>query len=389
MGLAVNNLSSTQIKQVVPASIVAATLSFSSPCFALDDALLAERLEALEQRVKLLEDELTLTHNIIRALTDITPGEVFSPPEADALLYSTRGISDTADVAAALSSAAQPQDRADTSNGFGQEMFVNRDTVPTLGTGRLEFAHEVTYGRNEHIITSERSVGIATTLRYGVSSRLELSARVPGFYARRSTLTSPTSAIDNHNFGVGDIELTASVLAFSPQRGHPGLTLSFGAIVPTGADPYFIPTGYTAGELPMDPTVGFNSHGHWGGKLNAQFFASSDPMVFFWGGGIEYLFDRTVQEYQISRGIRYSANAGISVAFSERTTIANSLQFSYEGSMRVNGTEVIGSSSENFVNRLALVQRVGESSFLEPTLTFGLTDTAQDVLVGLGYRVHW
>jgi hypothetical protein len=374
-------------KGAISVGVFLAGMAFPQVTAAETDGLTA-RVVTLEQRVEILEQQLALIREEMRAMLGAS---------RSAEMYASARLS-TADVtqgAVQPSNIATPDQRVsgvdaagDTSNGLGQEMFISRESVPVLRDGSFDLSYEISYGRNSNFITSERSVGMSTALRYGVTNRLEVGARLSGYYSHRETSTIPGAGFVTNNFGIGDSQLSASYLVMQQKRGRPGMSVSAAAIIP-GSDPYFFPPGYVRGVAPLNNAVGYQSHGHWGARLNGQFFANADPLVFFWGGGVEYLFDKQKQGYTISRGLRVAASVGVSLALSERTTVANSLQFSYEGKMKVNGTPVFGSDNEHFLTRFTLVQRIGDSTYLEPGFSFGLTDDAQDLLVTLGVRKQW
>ncbi len=57
----------------------------------------------------------------------------------------------------------------------------------------------------------------------------------------------------------------------------------------------------------------------------------------------------------------------------------------FQGSSRVNGSQVPSSSSEPFGLSLSLIRRISPTARLQPVLAFGLNDDAADVFVGLIY----
>ena len=96
------------------------------------------------------------------------------------------------------------------------------------------------------------------SLRYGLSDRFEIGARVPFIYRSDKLVTAPIAGstgddeartIDNsvHGSGIGDIELTARYQLNNGGRNVPFLIANLQATVPTGRDPARSPPAPVSG----------------------------------------------------------------------------------------------------------------------------------------------
>ncbi len=287
--------------------------------------------------------------------------------------------------------AVQPEeDGTDkTFNQLGQEAFIVRDQVPTLKSKKIEVSTQLVYNRNSGNLQSDRGITSINAIRYGVTDRFELGLVVPLYYTSRFTRVGVATSAGYEVKSVGDISITGSYLLVNQKLNTPGITFSAGVILPTGATPYRFGDEYAAGRNPIDIFSSYQSLGTWGAKADVQFFKTVDPVILFWGAGIEYLFSKKIGGYSVERGLQYKANAGISMALSEKSTVASSVNFSYSPDFRVDGTKVNESSSETFTISTRLIQRIGDSTYIEPSVAFGLTNNASDVTVGLGMRKRW
>ncbi len=360
---------------VAVATMVFAVLS--APAFA--DGAADERVRKLEARVAQLE--ALVEKQLAAASTNNSSRKIRRSGSPAGAPLNNR--------AAANATEPSPDNKDRSFNDLGQEAFIARDKVPTLKQRKIEISSEISYTNTAGTLQTERGVQMTNAIRYGVTDKLEASLIVPGYITQRNTRVGPSATASNVVTSLGDIILSSSYLLANQKPKWPGVTFSAGVIFPTGRSPYSFGATYVAGRNPIDVLKGIQSSAHWGVKADVQFFKTVDPVILFWGGGLEYLFTKHQDGHSISRGFRFSANAGMSMALSEKSTIASTLNFSYSPNFKVDGTTVSSSSTESINIRTTLIQRIGKSFYLEPSLTVGLSDNAADVVVGLGVRKRW
>jgi hypothetical protein len=280
-------------------------------------------------------------------------------------------------------------------NDAPQELFVLRENNVTLKPTAWEAYTDVSYVSRIGLLQTDHAVLGSTSLRYGVLDWLELSATVPYGYASRTSQTGPGTAA-KYSFGaLGDSTIQANARLLQQSQNWPGVVLSLGVIIPTGPNPYTFanyaldsPHGI-ATPNPTNVLRDYFSVGAWGVHSNLQFFKTMDPVILFFGGGVDYLFDQTVDGYYPQQGMRYNYNAGFSFALSDKTTLGFSINGTYENNLLVNGRTVPASSLEPSLARLSIIQRMNKNLFLEPSVAFGLNSYSPNTQFDLGLRARF
>jgi Putative MetA-pathway of phenol degradation len=172
-------------------------------------------------------------------------------------------------------------------------------------------------------------------LRYGVTDRFEVSARLP--LVRRSD-TSVLVPVQNNTgnaaprelsnasakgFGMGDLEIAARYQLLTGRRGLPFLVGNLQVIVPTGTSPFAVPRDDRGVATKSATGAGF-----WGVSPSVTAIVQSDPAVLFGTIGYTRNFGRTVNTEIESVRIEYvkpgdslSFSAGIGLALNERTSL--------------------------------------------------------------------
>lgn len=178
----------------------------------------------------------------------------------------------------------------------------------------------------------------SASLRYGLTDRLEIGARVPWILRSDKLVTAPipgstnndpARTIDNSVRGtaLGDIEITARYQLNDGGRNTPFLIANLQATLPTGRDPFSV----RRDELGVAQQVSTGA-GFLGITPSLTAILPTEPAVLF--GTVGYTFNMSkkvetrippVQIDRIRPGDQISASAGIGLALNERT----SLNFGY------------------------------------------------------------
>ena len=171
-------------------------------------------------------------------------------------------------------------------------------------------------------------------LRYGLTDRLELGARLPLVHRSDtsivapiagSTPNDPAATIDSSTMGsgVGDLELTARYQLIDGNQSRPYVIANLQGVFPTGSDPFAIPRDSLGRAQRASTGAGF-----YGISPSLTAILPSDPVVLF--GTIGYTFnlgksvDTLIPPVRISYvdpGDAISASAGIGISFNQRTTL--------------------------------------------------------------------
>lgn len=171
-------------------------------------------------------------------------------------------------------------------------------------------------------------------LRYGLTDRLEIGARLPFVYRSDTSIVAPiagstnddgAATIDNSvkGSGVGDLEVTARYQLLDGGNGRPYLIANLQGVFPTGTDPFSLPRDSLGRPLRAATGAGF-----YGISPSLTAIMPSDPVVLF--GTLGYTFNLAedvntiippVTISYVDPGDALSASAGIGISFNQRTTL--------------------------------------------------------------------
>ncbi len=171
-------------------------------------------------------------------------------------------------------------------------------------------------------------------LRYGLTDRLEIGARLPLIYRSDASIVAPVAGSTNNDeaatidnsvkgSGIGDLEITARYQLVDGQPGVPFIIANLQGVFPTGSDPFAVPRDELGRSLEAATGAGF-----YGISPSLTAILPSDPVVLF--GTLGYTFnlgkdvDTVIPPVRISYvdpGDALSASAGIGISFNQRTTL--------------------------------------------------------------------
>lgn len=267
-----------------------------------------------------------------------------------------------------------------------------RDNAVTLRPRRLEASTEVSYARGDGFLQTDRAVTSTTSLRVGVLDWLELNATVPAYTSWRTRGVGPFRSQTRAANGLGDVLVQGNARLHEQTASLPGVVLSAGVLLPTGAAPYnfdrFQPDPNARGYNP-NPTnlnAAYFSRGAWGVVTNLQVYKTIDPIIVFFGIGTRHLFPQNVDGRTVQAGTTFTYNVGFSLALSEKSTLGFQIAGAYQGKLNVDGRSVPQSDIEPVTARVSVIQRVFENTWIEPSLTAGLTNNSPRFGLGVGLR---
>ena len=171
-------------------------------------------------------------------------------------------------------------------------------------------------------------------LRYGLTDRLEIGARLPFIYRSDTSIVAPVAGttpddmaatIDNSvtGSGVGDLEVTARYQLIDGGPNRPFVIANLQGVFPTGTDPFAIRRDELGRALRAATGAGF-----YGISPSFTAILPSDPVVLF--GTLGYTFNLAkdvdtvippVRITYVDPGDAVSASAGIGISFNQRTTL--------------------------------------------------------------------
>lgn len=174
----------------------------------------------------------------------------------------------------------------------------------------------------------------STALRYGLTDRLEIGARLPFVYRSDTSIVAPVSGSTNNDAAatidssvngadIGDLELTARYQLLDGGNGRPYVIGNLQGVFPTGTDPFAIPRDEFGRSLRASTGAGF-----YGISPSFTAILPSDPVVLFGTLGYTFNLGKSVNTRippvnitYVDPGDAISASAGIGISFNQRTTL--------------------------------------------------------------------
>ncbi|HEX4738364.1 MAG TPA: transporter [Allosphingosinicella sp.] len=303
-----------------------------------------QRLDAQDARIRALEGRLNMMAG------NAAPGQPAQPGQAPG----------TAPVQVAQGSAAPPAGVEHV--GEAPQPRIEVPQVPVLGdqgavitrAGQFTFEPSLEYVRSDRNTALFRGVSVAeslligvfdisethqdlltaaTTLRYGVTNRLELSVRAPFVYRFDSEVLTPVANAPGANtqsegftdkaYRLGDVEFDARYQITPARADRPFVIGTLQVVAPTGSNPFGVPRDSQGRELRAATGAGF-----WGVTPGVTAILPTDPGVLF--GSLSYTHNFARNENtqippvlitHVDPGDSFALSLGIGLALNQRTSI--------------------------------------------------------------------
>lgn len=235
----------------------------------------------------------------------------------------------------------------------------------------------------------------ALNVRYGVTNRIQLEARIPYTYRQDTEILGVGTAnqselvIDGHD--LGDIEFSGSYQVFTQDGYVPGTVLRLRGRFPTGQSAFEIETqtvdvaGRPQERLAETPT----GSGFYAVAPGVTFIWRADPVAFFTGGSYTFNVPRDQGAFgNVDPGDTVDFFAGMNVGLSDRVAINFSFVNQITFETEVEGETQIGSDLNDA--RIAIGTSVGLNSFMSllVTASAGLTEESPDFSFGISVPIN-
>ena len=254
----------------------------------------------------------------------------------------------------------------------------------------------ITFGTVDVRRSVERATVAALTLRYGVTDRLEVNARIPYVYRNDTIQTSPADitaqpiTIGPTGSGIGDVEFGASYQINAGMDDWPVFIANLRVKSDTGRSPFDVPI-YTVN----DPQGGFlrgltrelpTGTGFWSVEPGVTVAWATDPAVFF--GGLRYIWNLgTTVDIQdpaggpptrtsLNPGDGIGFNFGVGFALNERTSLSLGYEQVWVLSSSANGNRIAGSGIDIGSFNFGLSYRASEAVSFNLGVQIGTTESA-------------
>jgi hypothetical protein len=219
----------------------------------------------------------------------------------------------------------------------GQLDYARADRNRALFRG-IEVVESVLVGVFDINESRQDVLTASVAARYGLSSRIEIGARIPGVYRSNTSILTPiagstpndqAATIDSstRGFGLGDIELSARYQLITGGQDKPYLVANLQGVIPTGRGPFQVARDDSGRELEAATGAGF-----YGVTTSVTAIVPTDPVVLF--GTLGYTFNLArdvdtiippVEIVRVNPGDGINASFGAGIAFNQRI----SLNFGY------------------------------------------------------------
>lgn len=275
----------------------------------------------------------------------------------------------------------------------------------------IEIPQSVLVGVFDINETRQDILTASATVRYGLSSRFELSARVPWVYRKDTAVLVPlvqnppqsgagTVNVSADGTGLGDIELQGRYQVTNGTGGWPYLVAGVQVIVPTGSSPFGLPRDPLGNARKAATGAGF-----WGVQPSVTLLLPSDPATLFGVLGYTFNFGRSVdtrisdaQIDHVKPGGAPNAAFGLGLGLNERLSLslgyAHTWQMATKSTVRPilirNGITEIGDpittkTRDLQIGRLlfGLSYRATDRTTINWSVEVGATDDAADLRTSL------
>jgi len=207
---------------------------------------------------------------------------------------------------------------------------------------------------------TKRIVLPSLTIRYGLVNDLEFDLLLPFYgYAEQEIdvgLVRPLMSDD----GLGDIAGLVRYQVWHERGSSPDVIVDVGF------------KSRTAGNSLLGT-------GNWNIGGGITLVKTLDPVVFFSRVGYTY----TVGHAGLNRGNQIAFLGGTGFSLNDRVSLSMQVNGIFETeNTKLNGRRISGSSQESVSLQLGVTTQLTKYVFVEPLVSFGLTDDAPDVVLG-------
>lgn len=220
--------------------------------------------------------------------------------------------------------------------------------------------------------------------RIGVTPKLQASVMIPFGWSSGELVFAGQDQVSSSG-GIGDVNVSLTRLISEGDANSSQILMNFGMSAPTG-ESNFVSSVSTPGSQ-----LGQGFYTMTGGITFVRVF---DPLVLFGGFGFQHRFDTEVAPgVTLSPGELAYYRFGLGWAVNTRITLNGSFSGSYLTDIELNQRRVAGSAREPMSIRLAAtIARAKRNSetkpkvrTVEPHITFGLTESAPAVQMGISW----
>jgi hypothetical protein len=220
-----------------------------------------------------------------------------------------------------------------------------------------------------------RQLSVPIEYRTGLTKRLQGFIGAPIGWSNTQLSLGQFEDFRNDG-GLGDIDFGLTMQLREATADAPFWIATVSGTAPTGGDPF----SGIIGLAPSAPSLG---QGFWSISGNLLFIQPYDPVIVFYGLGMERFFDHNYIGQEFEPGAQYTYSLGVGFAVNDRVTLSGRFRGTYQEEIEVNGQRVIGTNTEPLSLRLSATISKPCDRIVEPFVEFGLTDDATSAFFGV------
>jgi hypothetical protein len=252
---------------------------------------------------------------------------------------------------------------------------------------KIEGDFGINYIHTSQAIGNIRALSANATFRIGIIDRLEGFAGIPMLWGQRQ-LQTPNSVITSELTGVGDVKFGLKYNTINEGPDRPALVTGLTVSAPSGRTPYFNPTGtidraqFVDTRNPNVPQIGT---GHWIFTPAITAIKSYDPVVLFGTLSYSHWLPAKFFGTLVEPGDVWEVNSGLGFAVNETDTLAGQVFVDYAQPWKFTGHRVSQTGITPISFKLGYTHVLSPADLINPTVIWGLSRDANDVVVALDW----
>jgi len=257
-----------------------------------------------------------------------------------------------------------------------EDLFLRESTLFT-NKGKFSSEYGIFYKKTvfstlDSVVNNE-SLTNNFILRYGITQNLESTLSAPFIFSVNEHRKLNQSIANEHNTGFGDLKFNLKYHAFQENQYQPDILFSIGIKWNNGE--------YLNNEK---PSLGSGSREY---KISTILVKIFDPAVIFTRFSYIYPERNSFKSNTIDTGHTFNYSFGSGYSLSDQITFGMAIEGNYLFNPKINNDSV--GRQHAITLQLSNTIMITKSWFIEPSVAFGLTPEAPDVVIGVVIPIYY
>lgn len=220
-----------------------------------------------------------------------------------------------------------------------------------------------------------RELTVPMEYRVGLHKKVQGFLNLPVGWAN-SQINAANIEDFRNDGGIGDLTFGLTIQCNEPEANCPYIISTISGTAPTGGDPF-------TGIVGISPSVPSLGDGFWSMQGTVLCIQQYDPVVVFYGLGMQGSFPHEYATIEFQPGMEFSYILGFGFAVNERITLSTRFFGSYVDELEANGQRIPGTNIEPMTIRMSATISKPCKRFVEPYVEFGINDDSVNSNVGV------